>query len=45
MADEVVSLLSDEPRRLRIVAAAQELLRTEMSLETSLPRVLGPFLP
>jgi hypothetical protein len=44
MADEVASLLSDEPRRLRLVAAAQELLRTEMSLATSLPRVLGPFL-
>ena len=37
-------LLSDEPRRLRIVAAAQELLRTEMSLATILPRVLGPYL-
>lgn len=41
MADTVVGLLSDEDRRQRLVAAAQALLATEMSMTKILPRVVG----
>ena len=44
MAETISALLADEPRRRRIVDAAQEMLRTEMSLQTVLPRVLGPYM-
>lgn len=44
MPATIAALLADEPRRRRIVDAAQEMLRTEMSLERVLPRVLGSYI-
>ncbi|HUP83264.1 MAG TPA: hypothetical protein VM284_03640 [Candidatus Limnocylindria bacterium] len=41
LAAAVRALLADEPRRLRIVDAAQELLRTDLDLRRTLPLALG----
>lgn len=43
MGETIAAVLADEPQRRRVVDAAQELLRTEMSMEVALPRVLGQF--
>jgi hypothetical protein len=40
MADAAAELLADEPRRRRLVAAAQHLLATELHLNAILPRVV-----
>jgi hypothetical protein len=41
LAQATRDLLADEPRRLRMVEAAQELLRTELDLRRNLLRALG----
>jgi hypothetical protein len=41
LAGAVRELLADEPRRLRVVEAAQALLTTQLDLRRTLPRALG----
>jgi hypothetical protein len=41
LAEATLALLADEPRRRRIVAAAQALLAGELDLRRTLPRALG----
>jgi hypothetical protein len=42
LMDESRALLSDEPRRRRIVTAGQEMMRRELAMTVSLARVLEP---
>ncbi len=42
LADEVVGLLADEPRRRQLVDAGQELLRNELSMADCLARAVLP---
>ncbi len=41
LADEVMALLNDEPRRRRLVDTGQQLLRDELSMRNCLQRVLN----
>ncbi len=45
LADEVVDLLADEPRRRHLVEAGQELLRIDLSMARCLAQVIQPNAP